>query len=241
MNKCINTIIMLFFSLMLFGQDTDSIKSLKLIQLDVDYYIDSIPNTYGGVSPFGNNYKGELIQGIVQLTGIPISRLKISKDAPLKYIGYKIYSSHKVRQLEEMALEELAKMCEFKIFNIIDTCTVWKFEVRDSSKLVPFSWDRDSPNGFFGVHPINNGKDMNFFGQTLTGLTFELEFGIKQHIFYTDSQDSVDEPNRYKFVIPGECIKDFKLLKSFMLDRYGIELIPVKRGIEKKYIEFNKK
>ncbi len=208
--------------------------------MDIDYYSDSIPNFYGGVSPFGNNYKGELIRGLEQLYDIPISRFKISGYTKPMYIEYKIFSSSQVSKLEEMAITEIAKMCNFSVRDINDTCIIWKIIVVDSAKLNPFSWEKDSPNGDFWCNIINDMKDRDFFGQTFTAMARWFELDSRKHIFETDSDDTQDEPKRYKFLIPIQVIKDIDLLKPFMLEKYGIDLVPKMSVVKKKYIEFHK-
>jgi hypothetical protein len=241
MKEFLITIFFTFIPFIIFCQRQDITKFTKLIQLEVEYYTDSVPTQSGASYFWGSNYKGELSKGIAQLYNLPITRIKLSKRSPTHYISYNIFSQNNLKQLEELALASIAKVCNFTIKEIRDTCDVWKLTVTDSTKLDYFSWAIDSPNGITHCNYKNEKKDRYYFGQTFTALAHWLELDSEQYTFETDSDDSMNEPQRYKFLIPVDIIKNIDLLKPYMLDKYGITLVPVKRGIEKKYIDFHTK
>jgi hypothetical protein len=240
MKKLLIIVFFSFLSFLSFCQNQDNAKFTKLIQLEVEHYTDSIPTPSGASYFWGSNYKGELSKGIAQLYNLPVTRVKLSRQFPTHYIGYNIFSQNNLKQLEELALASIANVCDFTINDIKDTCQVWQIVVRDSTKLNPFSWQIDRPDGTTWHYPINGGKDIEMFGQTFTALAYWLEVDSGKYIFETDSDDTMDEPNRFKFTVPLEYIRNIEKLRQFMFEKYGIDLVPKMSVVKKKYVEFNK-
>lgn len=239
--KVIPLIYLIFYQIaFLQSQNIDTLPFTLLTQTEVNIYHCKIENRSGGTSPFSNEFKGELKRGVAQLHGIPITRLKANTDTLAYYIGYKVFSGFNISELENFVLKILMKHCQFHLTDIEDTCQVWQIVVRDSSKLNPFSWKKDRPDGTTWHYPINGGKDIEMFGQTFTAIAKWLEIDSDKYIFETDSDDTMDEPKRYKFTIPCEYIINIDLLKKFMLEKYGIDFVPKTSIIHKKYIEFYK-
>ena len=231
-------IILLFFSkFSLLAQNIPNNIAINLCQLNLEIYKDSIPTILYGFSS-SNNFLGDLGEGVSNLFGSPVTRLKTSKNSNIKYIKYNVFRSYGIDELERVILKTLEKECQFTINDIHDTCDVWRIFVADSTKLDTFSWLKDSPNGTTWCNFLNNGKDRDYFGQTFTALTQHLEEDSRKYIFSTDSDDSADEPKRYKFVIPIKFLYDIELLKPFMKEKYGIALIKEQKVIKKIYLKF---
>jgi hypothetical protein len=242
MNYLIKSIAFLIIFLSYFPYLNSQVRddTINLCQLEVNILLNKPIQTYAGRSPFSTKYQGELVEGIANLYGIPLVRVKASKNAPTKYINYNIFTNYLVSSdLTKTAIKVLEDGCEFKIREIKDTCDIWKITVIDSSKLVPFSFEKDSPNGITGIgSSLNNIKDIELFGQTLTATAKWFEIVSKKYIFISESVDTGYNALRYKFIIPLEFVQDIEILMHFMKEKYGILFIKEKGIIEKLFLEF---
>ena len=189
--------------------------------------------------PFTINYKGELIHSLAHLLGVPITRIKTSPNPPEKYISYNVFGSSKINELGQRVLDDLIRNFNFEISDTIDICDVWVLTVKDSSKLDRFSWEKDSPNGITTTGWKGNRNEFHFFGSTLTSVARDFEKDSEKYIVISDSDDTADEPQRYKFTVPYPY-EDINALSSFLENKYGVVLIKEKRAIKKVYVNFKK-
>ena len=77
------------------------------------------------------------------------------------------------------------------------------------------------------------------FGSTLTRVARDFEKDSEKYIVISDSDDTADEPQRYKFTVPYPY-EDINALSSFLENKYGVVLVKEKRAIKKVYVNFKK-
>lgn len=219
--------------------EIDSIPSITITSLELKVYNKPLLSNYGVVGPFTINYKGELIHSLAHLLGVPITRIRTNPNPPVKYISYNVFSSTKTNELEQRVLDDLIRNFNFEVSDTIDICDVWVLTVKDSSKLDRFSWEKDSPNGTTWAGWHGNRKEYHYFGSTLTHVAKDIETLSEKFICLTDSDDTADEPQRYKFTVPYPY-DDINALSSFLEKKYGVVLIREKRAIKKVYVNFKK-
>ena len=215
----------------LLAQNVDTKTPINLCQMNIELHQDSIQTLAYGYSSF-INYQGELTEGVGNIFGYPVTRIKTNKNSPKKYIKYNVNRNFKIDELIGIVINTLEKEFEFTTHEIYDTCDVWRIFVSDSSKLVTWGF------GFLPEEGTNNYIYRDFFGATFTTLAKYLEEDSRKYIFVTDSNDTMDEPKRFKFIIPMSFIKNIDLLKAFMFEKYGIELLKEKKVIKKLYLKF---
>ena len=106
------------------------------------------------------------------------------------------------------------------VSDTVDVCDVWVLTVKDSSKLDRFSWEKDSPNGITTTGWKGNRNEFHFFGSTLTRVARDFEKDSEKYIVISDSDDTADEPQRYKFTVPYPY-EDINALSSFLGNKIG--------------------
>ena len=210
-----------------------------MLSLELKIYNKPFPYNSGVVGPFTINYKGELIHGLAHLLGVPITRIMTSPNPPEKHISYNVFRSTKTHELEQIVLDDLVRNFNLEVSDTVDVCDVWVLTVKDSSKLDRFSWEKDSPNGTTWSGWQGNRKEYHYFGSTLTMVAKDFEVLSEKFICLTDSDDTADEPQRYKFTVPYPY-DDVQALSSFMENKYGVVLVKEKRAIKKVYVSFKK-
>ena len=213
-------------------QETDSIPSVEISSLEVKIYSKPIPTNFGYNTPFSSMYKGELLHCLSNLLGVPITRIKTRPNPPEKYISYNVFSTYKVNELAQRVLDDLMMHLSFDLSDVVDTCDVWILTVKDSSKLDRFSWEKDSPDGTTTAGWKGNRSEFHFFGQTLTMIAANFEKDSEKFIVISDSDDSGDEPQRYKFTVPYPYI-NIDTLSAYLENKYGVILIKEKKAIKK--------
>lgn len=230
---------MCFLSIQGQTNDIDTIPSLTITTLEIKIYSKPIPTNWGFNTHFSNMYRGELLYCLSNLLGVPITRIKKSPNYTEKYISYNVYSTYKANELAQRVLDDLMMHLSFELSDIVDTCDVWILTVKDSSKLDRFSWEKDSPDGTTTAGWKGNRSEFHFFGQTLTMIARDFEKDSEKYIVISDSDDSGDEPQRYKFTVPYPYT-NIDTLSSYLENRYGVALIKDKRAIKKIYVNFKK-
>ena len=230
---------MCFLSIQGQTNDIDTIPSLTITTLELKIYSKPIPTNFGFNAPFSSMYKGELLHCLSNLLGVPITRIKSSPNSPEKYISYNVYSTYKVNELAQRVLDDLMMHLSFELSDVVDTCDVWILTVKDSSKLDRFSWAKDSPDGTTTTGWKGTRSEFHFFGQTLTAIARDFEKDSEKFIVISDSDDSGDEPQRYKFTVPYPYT-NIDSLSSYLEAKYGVALIKEKRCIKKVYVNFKK-
>lgn len=230
---------MCFLSIQGQTNEIDTIPSLTITTLEIKIYNKPIPANFGFNAPFSSMYKGELLHCISNLLGVPITRIKTNPNPPEKYISYNVFSTYKVNELAQRVLDDLMMHLSFELSDVVDTCDVWILTVKDSSKLDRFSWAKDSPDGTTTTGWKGNRSEFHFFGQTLTRIAADFEKDSEKFIVISDSDDSGDEPQRYKFTVPYPYI-NIDTLSSYLENKYGVTLIKEKRAIKKVYVNFKK-
>ena len=230
---------MCFLSIQGQTNDIDTIPSLTITTLEIKIYNKPIPTNWGFNAHFSNMYRGELLYCLSNLLGVPITRIKKSPNYTEKYISYNVYSTYKANELAQRVLDDVMTHLSFELSYIVDTCDVWIFTVKDSSKLDRFSWAKDSPDGTTWSGWKGNRNEYHYFGQTLTRIAADIEKMSEKYIMISDSDDSADEPQRYKFTVPYPYT-NIDTLSSYLENRYGVVLIKDKRAIKKIYVNFKK-